>query len=112
MSLSVFTGSVHIEMAVGISIMVLEFCILGVYSPGGKIPSRFHPSSSAQAHCVGAKSGSGKDPDCSPLRFQLGCRSRRWTEPRQGGIGEELIHPAHHKRRNAALRVVAGKLQN
>jgi len=32
--------------------------------------------------------------------------------PGRGGIGEELIHPAHHKRRNAALRVVAGKLQN
>ena len=35
------------EMAVGISIMVLEFYIPGVRSPGGKIPPRLHPSGSA-----------------------------------------------------------------
>ena len=62
-----------IEMAVGISIMVLEFYIPGVRSPGGKIPPRLHPSGSAQVRCSEAKPGSGRDPGHSPLRFQSDC---------------------------------------
>ena len=41
-------------MAVGIFIMVLEFYIPGVRSPGGKIPPGLHPSGSDQARCAGA----------------------------------------------------------
>lgn len=72
------------EMAVGIFIMVLDFCITGVRSPGGKIPPKPHPSGSAPVRCSGAKPGSGKGPGHSPLQFQSDCRSQRWTERRPG----------------------------
>lgn len=72
------------EMAVGIFIMVLDFCITGAHSPGGKIPPKPHPSGSAPVRCAGAKSGSGRDPGHSPLRFQSDCRSQRWTGRRRG----------------------------
>lgn len=72
------------EMAVDIFIMVYEFYIPGVRSPGGKIPPRLHPSGSDQARCAGAKPGSGRDPGRSPLRSQSNCRSRRWTGHRRG----------------------------
>ena len=72
------------EMAAGISIMVLEFYIPGVHSPGGKIPPKPYPSGSGPVRCAGAKPGSGRDPGRSPLRFQSDCRSQRWTERRWG----------------------------
>ena len=72
------------EMAVGIFIMVLDFCITGVRSPGGKIPPKPHPSGSAPVRCSGAKPGSGKGPGHSPLQFQSDCRSQRWTGRRRG----------------------------
>ena len=72
------------EMAVGIFIIVLEFYIPVVRSPGGEIPPRPHPSGSAPARCSEAKPGSGRDPGHSPLRFQSDCRSQRWTE--RGGV--------------------------
>lgn len=77
------------EMAAGISIMVLEFYIPGVRSPGEKIPPRLHPSGWVQARCAGAKPGSGT----SLVRFTVsiilmdhgsGLRPR-W------GIGKETI---------------------
>ena len=71
-------------MAVGIPIVVLNFCIPGERSQGGKIPLRLHPSSSAQAHCARAKLSSGRDSGHSPLLSQLGCRLQRWTGHRQG----------------------------
>lgn len=72
------------EMAVGIFIMVLDFCITGVRSPGGKIPPKPHPSGSAPVRCSGAKPGSGKGPGHSPLQFQSDRRSQRWTGRRRG----------------------------
>ena len=72
------------EMAVGIFIIVLEFYIPVVRSPGGEIPPRPHPSGSAPARCSEAKPGSGRDSGHSPLRFQSDCRSQRWTERRRG----------------------------
>ena len=89
-------------MAVGIFIMVLDFCITGVRSPGGKIPPKPHPSGSAPVRCSGAKPGSGKGPGHSPLQFQSGCRSQCWTEYRQGA-GKEPILLAHHKGLYVAL---------
>ena len=73
-----------IEMAAGIFIMVLEFCIPGARSPGGKIPPRIHPPGSAPVRYSGAKPGSGRDPGHSLLRFQSDCRSQRWTGRRRG----------------------------
>ena len=88
-----------IEMAVGISIMVLEFYISGAHSPGEKIPPKPHPSGSAQVRCAGAKPGSGRDPGHSPLWFQSGCRSQHWTGHRADLVAVlALVSFAHANR--------------
>lgn len=71
---------------VGIQLKFVDFYSFGTFI-GKKEPPKFHLSGSALVHYAEAKPSIGKVPDRSPLRFQSGCRSLRWTGPVEPLVG-------------------------